>query len=96
MIIKHIIDQLIQKKSITCIKVEQVMQSALNGGATPAQISAFFTGILMKGITYTEFEGMLKGIKHKEVHDYKQNIDFMFILLHKVILYFQSVFYSLN
>ena len=76
MIIKRIIDQLIQKKSITCVEAEQVMQSALNGGATPAQISAFFTSILMKGITYIEFEGMLKGIKHKEVHDYKQNIDF--------------------
>ena len=76
MFIKRIIDQLLKKKSITEIEAKQVMCNALNGGATPTQITAFFTGMLMKGITRTELEGMLKGIKYQEVYNNKRNIDF--------------------
>lgn len=76
MFIKRIVDKLLQKKPITQIEAEQVMQSALNGGATPAQITAFFTCMLVNGITYIEFEGMLRGIKYKEIDYHKRNIDF--------------------
>ena len=76
MFIKKIVDQLLHRKSITEIEAKQVMWSALNGGATPAQITAFFTSMLMKGITRIELEGMLKSIKYQEVYNNKRNIDF--------------------
>ena len=76
MFIKRVIDRLLQKKSITGIEAKQVMWDALNGGATPAQITAFFTAMLMKGMTRVEFKGMLKGIRCKEIYNNKSTVNF--------------------
>lgn len=65
MIIKDLIQQLMQSKGLCYADVKKCSNSFLKGGATPAQISSFFTAIINKKITKEEFQGLIDGINLK-------------------------------
>jgi hypothetical protein len=54
------------------------MNTCLKGGATPAQISSFFTSLLMRNFTHEEFDGIIKGINFP-IQKF-QNIDIDFYI----------------
>ncbi len=62
MIIKRLINQSIQGQALSNENAKICMNTCLKGGATPAQISSFFTSMLMRNFTHEEFDGITKGI----------------------------------
>ncbi|WP_236870489.1 hypothetical protein [Candidatus Bandiella numerosa] len=76
MIIKRLINQSIQNQTLNSDDVKKCMNACLKGGATPAQISSFFTSLLMRDFTQEEFDGIIKGINFP-IQEFKNiNIDF--------------------
>ena len=76
MIIKRLINQSIQNQALNSDDVKKCMNACLKGGATPAQISSFFTSFLMRGFSQEEFDVIIKGI-NLPVQEFKNiNIDF--------------------
>ena len=55
MIIKRLINQSIQNQALNSDDVKKCMNACLKGGATPAQISSFFTSLLMRGFSQEDF-----------------------------------------
>ncbi|MBY0580978.1 MAG: hypothetical protein K2P53_04790 [Rickettsiales bacterium] len=76
MIIKRLINQSIQNQALNSDDVKKCMNACLKGGATPAQISSFFTSLLMKGFSQEEFDEIIKGINFPAQEFKNINIDF--------------------
>ena len=72
MIIKDCIKKLVDKIDLTYEEAKQAMDEMLDGGATPAQISAFLTALRMKGETTDEISGCAAGMNKKAI-DIKPN-----------------------
>ena len=78
MIIKRLINQSIQNQALSNEDAKICMNTCLKGGATPAQISSFFTSLLMRNFTHEEFDGIIKGINFP-IQKF-QNIDIDFYI----------------
>ena len=76
MIIKRLINQSIQNQALSNEDAKICMNTCLKGGATPAQISSFFTSLLMRNFTHEEFDGIIKGINFPIQKFQNINIDF--------------------
>ncbi len=76
MIIKDFIQQLMQSKELCYKDVKKCSNSFLKGGATPAQISSFFTAMINKKFTRKEFQGLIDGINLKIETTDKTKYDF--------------------
>ena len=76
MIIKRLINQSIQNQALSNEDAKICMNTCLKGGATPAQISSFFTSMLMRNFTHEEFNGIIKGINFPIQRFQNINIDF--------------------
>lgn len=78
MIIKRLINQSIQNQALSNEDAKICMNTCLKGGATPAQISSFFTSLLMRDFTHEEFDAIIKGINFP-IQKF-QNIDIDFYI----------------
>ncbi len=61
--IREAIAKLIEKESLNSAEAEAVMQEIMLGEATPSQISAFLTGLRMKGETAEEIAGCARAMR---------------------------------
>ena len=65
--IKEAIDQVISGRDLSRAEAAAVMETIMNGDATPAQISAFVTGLRLKGETVEEIAGCAETMRTKAV-----------------------------
>jgi len=63
--VKEGIDQVISGKSLSQKEAEEMMRLIMDGEATPAQISAFLTGLRLKGETVDEITGFARAMRRK-------------------------------
>ena len=63
--VKEGIDQVISGKSLSQKEAEEMMRLVMDGEATPAQISAFLTGLRLKGETVDEITGFARAMRRK-------------------------------
>ncbi len=63
--IKKVIQKLIQDQNLNADEARAAMNEVLDGGATPAQISAFLIALRMKGETVEEIAGCAEMLKEK-------------------------------
>jgi anthranilate synthase/phosphoribosyltransferase len=63
--VKEGIDQVIAGKSLSQKEAEEMMKTIMDGDATPAQISAFLTGLRLKGETVGEITGFARAMRAK-------------------------------
>ncbi|MHB8835311.1 MAG: bifunctional anthranilate synthase component II/anthranilate phosphoribosyltransferase [Candidatus Methylomirabilia bacterium] len=63
--VKEGIDQVISGKSLTQKEAEEMMRLIMDGEATPSQISAFLTGLRLKGETVDEITGFARAMRRK-------------------------------
>jgi anthranilate phosphoribosyltransferase len=66
--IKECIKKLVVNQNLTVSEASLAMDEVLDGGATPAQISAFLTALRMKGETIDEITGCALTMKKKAAH----------------------------
>jgi anthranilate phosphoribosyltransferase len=55
--IKQAIGRVVERRSLSEVEMEQVMEEIMTGAATPAQVAAFITGLRMKGEEVAEITG---------------------------------------
>lgn len=63
--VKEGIDQVISGASLSQKEAEEMMRLIMDGEATPAQISAFVTGLRLKGETVDEITGFARAMRRK-------------------------------
>jgi anthranilate synthase/phosphoribosyltransferase len=63
--VKEGIDQVISGRSLSQKEAEEMMRLIMEGEATPAQISAFLTGLRLKGETVDEITGFARAMRRK-------------------------------
>src|SRR5512134_954142 len=63
--VKEGIDTVISGKDLTRKQAEEMMRLIMEGEATPAQISAFLTGLRLKGETVDEITGFARAMRRK-------------------------------
>lgn len=63
--IKEAIYKVVNKENLTAAEAEVVMEEIMSGNATQAQMSAFLTGLRMKGETIEEITALAKGMRAK-------------------------------
>jgi anthranilate synthase/phosphoribosyltransferase len=63
--VKEGIDAVISGKNLTQKQAEEMMRLIMEGEATPAQISAFVTGLRLKGETVDEITGFARAMRQK-------------------------------
>ena len=63
--VKEGIDQVISGRSLSQKEAEEMMRVIMDGEATPAQISAFVTGLRLKGETVDEITGFARAMRAK-------------------------------
>ena len=66
--IQQAIKKIIQFQDLTIEEAKQAMDEVLDGGATPAQVSAFLIGLRMKGESIDEITGCALTMKQKASH----------------------------
>ena len=63
--IKEAIYKVVNNENLTAAEAEAVMEEIMSGNASPAQMSAFLTGLRMKGETIEEITALAKGMRAK-------------------------------
>lgn len=63
--IKEAIYKVVNKEDLTAAEAEAVMEEIMTGNASQAQMSAFLTGLRMKGETIEEITALAKGMRAK-------------------------------
>ncbi len=63
--IKEAIYKVVNKEDLTAAEAEAVMEEIMSGNASQAQMSAFLTGLRMKGETIEEITALAKGMRAK-------------------------------
>lgn len=65
--IKEAIYKVVNNENLTASEAESVMEEIMSGNATQAQMSAFLTGLRMKGETIEEITALAKGMRAKGI-----------------------------
>ena len=65
--IRDVIDDLVDGRSLSIEQSAQAMNEIMTGEATPAQIGAFVTALRMKGETADEIAGMARVMREKSL-----------------------------
>ena len=63
--IREAIGRMIEKQDLSREEMEAVMGQVMEGGATPAQIAGFITGLRMKGETVDEIIGAARAMRNR-------------------------------
>ena len=66
--IREAIDAVVRRQDLSLEDSAQAMNEIMMGEATPAQISAFITGLRMKGETVDEITGMARTMRGQSLH----------------------------